>query len=965
MQSLVQKFTAVKTSVGGNREKRHYEDTFGMPREEANRITMPNRWQRRLLGQLEFALKLSESLNGRFDDCLHETLDCLLEQVADQGALTRDDVERAEAKLSPLQAAAKEYRLILAGHAHIDMNWMWSYHETVAATLETFRTMLTIMDEYQDFHFSQSQAAVYKIVEEYDPALMERIKARIAEGRWEVTASAWVETDKNMPSTESLVRHILYTKKYLQETWGVPADSLEVDFSPDTFGHSAHLSELNGHGGVKYYYHCRGLDGDNVLYRWRAPSGAEVLAYREPYWYNSAITPVIGAGLIDVARRSGGLKTGLVVYGVGDHGGGPTRRDIERAREMQSWPIFPVVEFGTFRKYFQAAESVRENLEVVDRELNFTFPGCYTTQSRIKMGNRRSEAALADAEAINALAASLTGAPYRHRAYEQAWQKVLFTHFHDILTGSCVQDSREHAMGLFSEAQAAAQSSRLITLRAITARIDSSSLLSDEDVSASQSEGAGVGYGIGYPTPGGYGTAGLCGAGLLAAERGAGLKRILHIFNPSAHRRDAVVEVTIWDWVGDMSRIRLQDGQGKQADFQLLDNDLRTYWDHKYFRLLLRVDLPAMGYATYVLDEAEMTSYPVYYQPPIRTTGAFDPYVLENEFLRVQLDAATAEVVSMVDKKTGRELIRTGDTAGLRLVDTEAKTSSAWLIGRYIHTEKVNRNIKINTLPAGPVRRGVEVEIPFRSSTAKLSLWLDQGCPALQADLKVDWHEIAKGDSPVPVLTYAVPLQGAPEQYLFDVPAGVQSRGPYSQDVPGLQYGAAVAAGRALALVCDSKYGYRADGQSLILTLINAANSPDPYPERGIHTVRFAVAVADACPKALEELAFDLNRLPAAVSERPHSGDLPLAASLLELEEGGSAVISGIKAAEDGKGVIVRLYNPIGTSTTARLALMKAPRAAHTVDAMEQPAAGSAAVVGNTVTLQLGPNRLQAVRIEF
>ena len=156
-----------------------------------------------------------------------------------EGVLTKSRLRLKDAHA--LQARQRKYKLILAGHAHIDMNWMWSWHETVAATLATFRTMLNIMDEYPQFCFSQSQASVYKIVEDFEPELMDRIKQRIAEGRWEVTASAWVETDKNMPNTESLLRHIKYTKNYLRDNWGVDPASLEVDFSPDTLGHSANL----------------------------------------------------------------------------------------------------------------------------------------------------------------------------------------------------------------------------------------------------------------------------------------------------------------------------------------------------------------------------------------------------------------------------------------------------------------------------------------------------------------------------------------------------------------------------------------------------------------------------------------------------------------------------------------------------------------------------------------------------
>lgn len=150
--------------IGGNREKYGYEDTFGMPREEQAHITRPGRANIRIISELEFAINLSEAENGRYDGVLEEALDYLLSCMQEQGVLTNQACEKAEDILSPMEAAAKEYKLILASHAHIDMNWMWSFDETVAVTLATFRSILNIMEQYPDFCFSQSQAAVYKII---------------------------------------------------------------------------------------------------------------------------------------------------------------------------------------------------------------------------------------------------------------------------------------------------------------------------------------------------------------------------------------------------------------------------------------------------------------------------------------------------------------------------------------------------------------------------------------------------------------------------------------------------------------------------------------------------------------------------------------------------------------------------------------------------------------------------------
>ena len=214
------RFSALKQRVGGNREVTGYEMTFGMPRETQWHITPPNKHQRRIISELEFALKLDDANNGKYSEYISSVLDVVASSLDSEGVLTATACAEAEKCLQPLAAAAKEYSLILCAHAHIDMNWMWGWNETVAAALATFKTMLDLMDEYPTFTYSQSQTSVYRLVEEYDPDLMERIKARIAEGRWEITSSAWVETDKNMPTGESLVNTIKYTRDYLERVWG-------------------------------------------------------------------------------------------------------------------------------------------------------------------------------------------------------------------------------------------------------------------------------------------------------------------------------------------------------------------------------------------------------------------------------------------------------------------------------------------------------------------------------------------------------------------------------------------------------------------------------------------------------------------------------------------------------------------------------------------------------------------------
>ncbi|MDR1530758.1 MAG: hypothetical protein LBS62_00970 [Clostridiales bacterium] len=958
MGNLHSRFERVKTSVGGNREKRAFEFTFGMPRETVFHVTMPGKHARRIISELDFALRLSGANGGAFDAEICQALTLLEQRLAEDCAITRQACEEAETILMPLQGKAKEYMVLLAGHAHIDMNWMWGWQETVAVTLSTFRTVLGLMREYPDFKFSQSQTSVYKIVEDYDPSMMEEIRARIAEGRWEVTATSWVETDKNMPNTESLLRHISQTREYLGKVWNIDTSSLEVDFSPDTFGHSANIPEIDAYGGVKYFYHCRGLTDERVLYRWQAPSGRELLAWCEPYWYNSAIVPDVGIGAIELSKKSAGLKTSLIVYGVGDHGGGPTRRDIEMALEMMDWPVFPKLKFGTFREFFREAEAVRHLLPIVEGEINFFATGCYTTQSRLKLGNRHCEAALLDAEAASALSRLLCGgAPYPEDYFNRAWRNVLFSHFHDILTGSCVQESREHAMGLFADSMAVANTAREQAMRLIASHIDTSGIAADAENEGTQSEGAGAGYGInwydGVPNP----------------ESGRGKTRVYHVFNPTPRPREEVAEFTAWDWTGDIRRLEVVDYKGNKLDSLPVDKEYQSYWDHKYYRFLAKVSVPAMGYTTVIMREAELETYPFYTHAFPRSDMRVETLVLENEHLRAEFDPGSGRLVSLVDKKTGGEQVRAGEQAGLALVRAERRSNSAWQIGRHLGEEPVTRTLSITPLPRGALRNGFVLEQQIWSSSIKTTVTLDAGAKALAYTFEIAWHEYAKDGENVPVLEFAVPLLEQADAYQSDVPGGAVRRREARHDVPGLQYTAAVRDGgrRALAIVTDCKYGYRGWNNTLSATLINTAGSPDPYPERGNHRVKLWLALDESCPKALNDTAAELCHPLRVLSGGVPGGKapekkLPLTRALFALESG-SVVLSSVAAKSNG--LLCRMYETCGRDAEAVLALPFTPKSAKAVDLNGAEMDIKAEVDGGKVKVSVPANRIVGVMVEF
>ncbi|MBO4884858.1 MAG: alpha-mannosidase [Clostridia bacterium] len=960
MSELAEKLIRLKKSVGGNREKTHFEYTFGMPEEEVWHIAPPSRMNRRVLAELEYALHVSEANGGAYEKELDEALDYLLSALASDGVLADAVCRKAEDILAPMAPLARSYKLFLTGHAHIDMNWMWSYQETVAATLATFRTMCGIMDEYPDFTFTQSQGSVYRIVEKYDPELMARMKKYIAEGRWEVAATSWVESDKNMPSGESLLRHIEYTRHYLRDVWGVK--DFDLDFVPDTFGHAETIPEIDAFGGVKYMYHCRGNARSDLLYRYRAPSGREIMALREANWYNSAITPQIASGLMEVVKRSSGLKVGMVVYGVGDHGGGPTRRDVERALDMMTWPIYPTIRFGGLREYFREAEAVRDSLPVVDEEINFFAPGCYTTQSRIKRGNRRAEAAFYDAEALAALAERKTDYRLPKGQMEETWRDVLFTHFHDILTGSCVQDSREYAMGLYQGAAAVTNTQLEKAMAAIARSVDTASLAALKSARPwetaqaarfdTQSEGAGVGYGIEHF------------AGVPAAERGSGLVRVFHVFNTLCEARTGVVELTVWDYTGDLARVTVQDADGRELPCQLLDKALQKYWDHRYFRVLAQVSVPAVGYTTIVLRQKEPETYPVYLQDEREQVSRFyDDIALDNCVVRAVIDARSGRVKSFVDLKDGEELLRAGETAGLQYLETERRTSSAWNIGRTIRSVPVDKCVEIGKAERGALRQSVKATFSVQGecrvpSTIEAVYSLDAGSRALRVDLKVDWQE--QGGDTVPVLVWRAPAAQLSGRFRYLIPAGSKLRDPLNNDVPGIGGGAALRAdSRALALVSDSKYGYRGERDALSLTLINSSVSPDPYPERGVHTIALWLGAAQETAQDLQRLTDELNHGLFYQPGNVHGGTLPASCGLAELTCGHAAITSVQPQAD---GLLIRGYETAGEDGEARLKLGVPVKAVCLVDLSERGAAGEAHVEGDELVFQMKASGIWAVK---
>ena len=898
--------------------------------------THPNYWGGRCVLELQYAYKLSESEDHTFDTLVFDAIDMAWKASRQDGAITKTVTLAVERALEPIAAKAKSLSLICVGHAHIDMNWMWSYDETVSITLDTFRTMLDLMNEYPEFTYAQSQASVYRIVEKHCPEMIGEIKKRVHEGRWEVTASTWVEADRNMPNLESMARHFLYTKQYLSKLLDIDPASLDIDYEPDTFGHNINVPEVLCDGGVKYYYHCRGYDKD-VLYNWKAPSGRQILVFREPTWYNWTMDGHCAVVLPEFCKKHG-LDSMLRVYGVGDHGGGPTRRDIEKIIDMNTWPVFPAFKFGTYGEFYRLAEKNRAAYPVVEGELNFIFDGCYTTQARQKKGNRLGEALTAEAEGAAALANVAIGSKYDREAFAGAWEKVLFNQFHDILPGSGTVDTREYAMGQYQEAYAAANTNRTLAIRALSAAADTSALAVTEDISLSRSEGAGVGYGL--------------KAGKIAQiGRHAGIKRLFTVYNPLPFERSEVVEVTIWDWNGDIGRMRWTDADGNSLKHQVLSNGFDHYWGHLHADVLVQATVPAMGYATIVLDEADPETISLDVKDP--RLAEPDKAVLDNGLIHAELDIRDGGIVSLINRQTGVEYAKPGSPMGVfRLIEEDtSKGMSAWVVGRYRNLKALNKGVKFTAVnPSGGLRQTVAYAAEFgNGSKLDVTVSLDDGAKMLEIGATVRWLEIGGQETCFPQLSFLMPVAYGYDKVRYDVPMGAIDRALLDMDVPAQSYGMPLNLdGESLMLISDSKYGYRCTEEGLSLTLLRSAVDPDPWPEVGEHRIRMAIAVGGSSQSADARTAKAFCQKFQVAAAKAHKGSLPAAQSLLELS--GGVVLSAVKMAEDGSGIVVRYFEAEGKAGRGAVKLFKAPKAAEAVNVLEQPAGGKVTVDGCTVS---------------
>lgn len=896
----------------------------------------------------------------------------LLDALADPGDASRIGaaIRTGRALLQPMAAGAKSRTVHLVGHAHIDMNWFWSMEETQDVILRDFRTMARFLDEFPEFRFSQSQCAAYDIAERLDPALFGRIRGHVADGRWEPTASAWVEGDLNLSDGESIVRHILLSKRYLSDRFGFEP---RIMWCPDTFGHPANLPQILRKAGIDRYFFLRCGPGTDQapedddrrlrearhvpLFHWVGQDGSRVTAANLIYGCD-----IWTAGLVAQSERMKqgfGLDNALFVFGTGDHGGGPTRRDILRIRELAASPTVPTLRFSTTGEYFDAveAEGGLDRIPIHRGELNAVFDGCYTTHGDIKRYNRLCENALRAAEALSAAAGPGPGDAAR---LESAWRATLFNQFHDILDGSGVPATYAYSAAIAEAALAdlaALSDERLAVLAAAAA----AGLPPD-------------------PTPGRTG---------------------FLVFNPAPCVRTACVALP-WRGPGTPDA---RDAAGRRLRLQPLADPATEPAlapapatppdpaDPGCGTWLVEIpDLPSLGYATVFLAPAGNAAperAPEAAHVPVRDEGGH--FRFETACFRVEVDKGSGQVDTLFDKRTGRFVVRRGtigwrDRNGtlnqLSVHDEEPTHMSAWTIGRVERIRNLLAGADASVVEDGPIRRILRFVHTVDGSRIEQDLVFEDAGTRIDIRTRVDWNEYGDFDRPAPMLRVSCSPDVACADALYDIPFGTLARPGQDREQPTLRFVDLSDRSGAFgfALLNDGKHGHRVMGNVLELALVRSGWLPDPRSDVGRHAFTYALmphpggpfdgrVPEEAACLNLPPLVVPLPTLPAppavpATKAMAAGQDrLPPSASFAGILEG-TACLSALKTAESGDGWILRLYDPTGLGGESRVWVDDPfgrirPVRAEETDLLERPVGGSLPVGESRFRVALHPYEIR------
>ncbi len=872
--------------------------------------------------------------------------------AGDQGGFDRS-LRKSQGILASLHEVMTKAKVIEAGNAHIDAAWLWPRSETIDVVKRTFTTALQLMNEYPDYTYTQSAAQYSAWMADKYPELNAQIKQRIKEGRWEIVGGMWVEPDLNIPDGESLVRQLLVGQRYFQKEYGVQA---RIGWNPDSFGYNWQLPQIYKRSGMDYFVTQKMHWNDTNqlpfrLFWWESPDGSKVLTYFPTDYVHTNVNPTrIAADFAESAQRNPGTMEILDLYGVGDHGGGPTRDMLDQADHWmaegkKAESAVPSMRYGTAQRYFSdveaslQAESPTWNYERIAKgytapavgqaggmgvptwkdELYFEYHrGVFTSQAAHKRNNRVSEVATLDAEKAASLA-WLGGRSYPAEELTENWKKITFNQFHDLAAGSGIAVIYRDAQQDYTEV-----------------------LRSDREIAT--------------------GAWGELAAGVDTRVK-TGVPVV--VTNSMAWPRTGTVEATVQLPDSAAAGVEVHGPHGPVLS-QVLSSEPKT---HSYKVLVRAEDVPALGYATLSVSGGAGSKGAASDLTLKDDAGSF---TLANEHLRLTIDKRTGCMRSLISLPAKVELFAPNSCGNeLQTYKDTPKEYDAWNIDPGTLDGTMTPITSVESIAIamdGPLRKSVRISRGWGSSKFVQEISLDAGADEVRVANDVDWHETHV------LLKAAFPLAASSGKATYEIPYGSIER-PTTRDnsfekakfeVPALRWADLGDDRQGVSILNDSKYGYDAVGHVLRLTLLRSPTWPDPDADRGAQHFTYAIYPhTGSWKRALTvRRGYELNDPLSAVQVMPHAGALPAEHTWASVENP-NVTLTAVKKAEDTDALVFRMYEWAGDATPVKLHVPAGAQYAVESNLMEKAEGPHLAMTNDAVTVPIKPYEILTVEVFY
>ena len=812
--------------------------------------------------------------------------------------------EQSSAQLTAHGARFLRDTIHLIGNSHIDAAWLWRALETQDVVENTWRTALKLQQKFPGATFAASAAQYYDWLERRAPGLLDSIRGAESHGTWSIVGGWWVEADQNMPSGESLVRQGLYGQRYFQRRFGTRA---RVAWTPDSFGYPWTLPQIWRGLGMDAFVTQKIRWNDSTefphdAFIWEGRDGTRLFSYN-PWGYDHDLN---GATLAREMRRDNARTDSahrmMVLYGVGDHGGGPTIEMLERREDLQRLPAFPVLRDDTPDHALRAirAEHPDTAWPVWKDELYLEYHrGTYTSQAWMKRRNRRSEEMLVAAEML----AALDTAAYPRAALQQAWQQTLFNQFHDLLPGSGIRPIYLDAMATYDSVAIGASELGTHAFWDLAARLDT---------------------------------------------RGEGVAVV--VFNPASWVRTSYVAVALDSALRTLGpRTRAVDAANRQTRAVIRGDSI----------VFLAREVPSLGFKVFWLRRGDAQGNGMLVAGPARLEN--DSLIVEVDTLTGELTRIfdkQAQREALAPGKRGNMLQLFGDRPANWDAWDIGYTGEEWSLDSVTAVRRggddVERWIEFDK-SWNATRLTQRMVLRRHEPIVEIQTRIDWAERRKLLKVAFDWAVTA--DSATYEIAYgAIGQPTAPRTQAER--AKYEHAGHRWADLSDSTFG--------VSLLNDSKYGWDTRGSRMRLSLLRAPIWPDSLADRGHHEFRYAIYPhrGDWRRAVTIRRGAEFNQAMLAATQSPHDGRAGHSWSFASVDAG-NVYITALKRAEDSNARVVRLVEWHGRPTTTTLRFGRPVRRVRVANLLEDPAATlPLSPARRAVTVRLRPWEIVTLLVE-